>query len=230
MFDGVFSCLYCPREEVASILPNGLRLAPNVSDDDRHPVVFFFGEHTQGAVFYLGLSYRLGVGYAEMLIGVPFVIDHEGAGFYTYVPGMFCGYFPATWSGNRHYGYAKQDCSLGWIGPNYVVATEADGLVLRAFVARQGPWTSIETAPPGFEDARSLFEMPVLGHRGDGLLIESTFRLDFRASLTARAECSLQSDRAVLGISPESLSIPAVGSFHCRKMAWNLTWPTRHRG
>src|SRR4029453_3625044 len=99
-FNGCIAFSNWQKEEVAAVLPDELELAVNTSAaSELHPVAFIFGEQTDGATIFGGITFPMGVNYHELAFAIPFVKHRRGPYLHTFVPRMYSSFFPATWAG-----------------------------------------------------------------------------------------------------------------------------------
>src|SRR5215468_7354552 len=140
-FNGCIAFCNWRREDVARVLPAELELAANTSPaPEWHPVVFIFGEQTEGATIFAGLTFPMGISYHEFAVAIPFVKHRRGRNLHTFVPRMYSSFFPATWAGNAHYGLAKEMASMRQQGPLFDVTTPDGTQLLHASVEPAGEW------------------------------------------------------------------------------------------
>ena len=231
-FNGCIAFSNWLKEEVAAVLPDELELAVNTSAaPGLHPVAFIFGEQTEGATIFAGVTFPMGVNYHELAFAIPFVKHRRGRYLHTFVPRMYSSFFPATWAGNAHYGLGKEMGTMRWEGPLFAVAT-ADGTpVFHASIEPVGEW---EAGPrcdlPNFAAMRAVFALPVVGRRTDGTYVTSYFGWDFGAAQVrpARAALSINAGLAQ-GVNPHSCATVSSGTFEVRRMIWRLSWPVSCR-
>ena len=231
-FNGCIVVCSWPREDVERILPAELLLAENRSaTPHRHPVVFVFGEQTEGATRFAGVTIPLGIRYEEFALAVPFVRHAQGQNLHTYVPRMVASYFPATWNGNAFYGLGKRMGRLGWEGPIFRMTDTEGQLLFHAAVEATGDWSpGGGGALPNFDRMREFFSLPVVGRRENGALVGCYFDWDFRGARVRPTDARVSIDAPfaeglVCGSSPGAPS----GSFEVHRMLWRLSWPGRCR-
>ncbi len=228
IFDGCIAFANWPRKDVERLLPPELRLAANVSATPAlHPVVFIFGENTDGATIFAGFTLPLGVDYAEFALAIPFVQHGSRDGLHVYIPRMYSGYFPATWNGNLHYGFGKETATMYWDGPVFVVMSEAGALLLRAAVETAAEWQSANScAVPNFAAMQAVFSLPVLGRKANGTWVRSHFGWDFSAAqVRPAAACVSIEAPLVKGLPRRRCEAVPGGAFDVRGMVWRLSWP-----
>jgi len=140
-FNGCIAVTNWLRAEVERLLPPQLALAANASPTpDIHPMIFVFGEQTQGAVIFARLPVPAGPDYGEFALAIPFVRHRDGRHLHVHVPRMYSSYFPATWNGNAHYGFGKAMARMEWRGPVFLMTSETGDLLLHAAVEPAGAW------------------------------------------------------------------------------------------
>jgi len=231
-FNGCIAFANWPRREVERLLPPELRLAKNVSSTPQlHPLVFIFGDNTEGATIFGGITLPLGVQYPEFALVVPFVQHGSHSHLQVYIPRMYSGYFPATWNGNLHYGFGKETAKMYWDGPLFVVVAEAGRLLLRAAVDTSAPWQPADPcALPNFAAMQAVFSLPVLGRKANGTWVGSHFGWDFSAARVRPAAACISIDAPLVAGLPvrRSEAVPG-GAFDVRGMVWRLTWPAACR-
>jgi hypothetical protein len=220
----------CPwsRDDVARILPPTLRLAaaPGVARD-QHPVVFVFGEHDRSAVLFASLALSTGVRFRELLIAVPYVREAQGTRRALFVPRVFSGEPVVTWSGNAHYGFAKQMVPMEWLGDTFVVSGDDGGLLTHATVQATAPWQQAPgTRPPALVAAAALARLPFLGHRRDGSLVWSHSAWDFAEAWIRPVRASISIDAPLgRGLAPTLCHGAPLGGLEVAGMRWRLSWP-----
>ena len=231
-FNGYIAFTNWPRAEAGRLLPPDLELCANVSaTPDAHPVVFIFGDQTQGAMLFGGFTFSLGVHYQELAMAIPFVKHKHGEYVHTYMVRMYSGYTVATWNGNFHYGFSKETARLRWQGPMYIVTTEDDALLLHAAAQATGKWSAGEScALASFAAMRTIFAQPVVGRKSNGAYVCSYFGWDFGEALVRPADVWVSIDAPfVEGLTPrECYDVPS-GTFQVRRMLWRLSWPSSCR-
>jgi len=227
-FNGWIALCSWSRTEVARLLPADLELAANVSLEDRsHPVVFLFGEQTEGATIFAGVTFPMGVRYHEFCVAIPFVIRGADPALHVYVPRMYSSYAPATWAGNAHYGFGKETAAMRSDDSTFVITDEQGALVFHAMTEPAGDWAPAERCDsPGFASLESVFELPIVGRRHDGSYVTSHFRLDFRLARVRAARAALSIDAPfVAGLRPGWRSSLPSATFEVERMVWGLSWP-----
>jgi hypothetical protein len=227
-FNGCIAVCSWPRAEVAALLPPELVLAGgDAPGRERHPVVFVFGEHTEGATLFGGLTFALGVDYHEFALAVPFVRHRAGRFLHTFVPRMYASFFPAAWAGNTHYGLAKAMATMGWHGPQFVITAPDGALLLHASIEAAGAWQAAALgAWPALLALRQAFALPIAGRRNDGSYVASYFGWDFTEALVRPIDAAVAIDAPLVdGITPRWCSALDAGAFEVRRMLWRLSWP-----
>jgi len=227
-FNGFVVLMDWERADVARLLPAELELAENTSGmPHRHPVVLLFGEQTEGAVIFAGLTVPMGPDYGEFAIAVPYVRHRHGRYLHVHVPRMYSSYFPATWSGNAYYGFAKAMASMAWEGPTFMMRSAAGDSLLHAEVEPAGSWSRAARELSGL---RALFSLPVVGRRADASLVSSYWDLDFQDALARPAHVRVSIDAPLVeGLASRRDIGVSAGAFEVRGMLWRLTWPAPFR-
>ncbi|HUE29528.1 MAG TPA: hypothetical protein VMR79_01565, partial [Verrucomicrobiae bacterium] len=226
-FSGCIACTNWRRSDVEAILPPYLELATNTTAPELHPVVFIFGEQSDGAILFAGFTVRTGVTYHELGIVVPFVQHHRGRHLHSYVPRMYASYFPSVWHGNANYGFSKEMARMGWQGPVFLLTRENGSLLLHAETEPAGTWSPGSSCDaPNFGAMRAIFELPVIGRRGDGSHVCSYFGWSFEDALVRPSDaCVSIHAPLVAGIRPRRHHDVPGGTFEVRGMLWRLSWP-----
>jgi hypothetical protein len=231
-FNGCIAFCNWSRDDVARILPADLELAVNVSPTpDLHPLVFIFGEQTQGATIFGGMTFRMGVRYHEFGMAIPFVKHRRGQHLHTFVPLMCSSYFPATWAGNAHYGFAKRMATMRWEDSLFVMTKPQGALLLHISVEPAGEWVPGAACDlPNFGGMRSIFALPVLGRRRDGTYVQSYFGWDYAEARVRAARAAVSIDAALVeGLTPRTCTSLGSATFEVQGMAWRLSWPEFRR-
>src|SRR5262249_5149920 len=174
-FNGCIAFSNWQKEEVAAVLPDELELAVNTSAAaELHPVVFIFGEQTEGATIFGGVTFPMRVNYHELAFAIPFVKNRRGTHLHPFVPRVVSVFFPARWAGNGNYGLGKGMGTMRWEGPRFAVAMADGTMVFHASIEPVGGW---EAGPrcdlPNFAGMRDVFALPVVGRRTDGTYVTS---------------------------------------------------------
>jgi len=226
-FAGTIVWCELPRDEVAQMLPRTLRLGrASRGRDDRHPVVFIFGEHDRSAVVFASLTMPTGARFHEMVIGVPFVHGPDGAGPALFVPRVFSGEPVATWSGNAHYGFAKSLVPMEWLGDTFVVSDERSALLAHIAVEPAGEWQQAATSTlPAHAATVILSRLPVLGQRPDGELVHSRFEWGFADAWTRPVHAAVHIDAPLAPGLDRGLHHATENSVEVSGMGWRLSWP-----
>ena len=231
-FNGYIAFSNWPRADVERLLPQELQLCANTSSSpDVHPVVFIFGDQTEGAMILGGFTFSVGVHYQELGVAIPFVKHRRGPYAHTFMARMYSNYGIATWNGNTHYGFSKEMATLRWQGPVFLVSTEAGTLLLHAAVEAGGDWSP---GPAGtlenFAAMRAIFSLPVLGRKANGEYVASYFGWDFSEASVRGADSCVSIDAAFLeGLTPRRYHDVSSGTFEVRGMIWRLSWPAPPR-
>ena len=228
-FNGCIAFTNWPRPHVERLLPPELRLAANVSSaPSLHPLAFIFGENTDGATIFGGVTLPLGVRYFEFALAIPFVQHVSHSPLQVYIPRMYSGYFPATWNGNLHYGFGKETATMYWDGPVFVIMTEAGALLLRAAVDATARWFPGRSCTlPNFAAMQAVFSLPVLGRKSNGTYVRSHFGWGFDDAQVRSADACISIDAPlVAGLPRRRCEAVAGGTFEVRGLVWRLTGPT----
>src|SRR4030095_9646120 len=228
VFNGCIAFCNWRRDDVAAVLPGELQLATTTSAPAFHPVAFIFGEQTEGATIFAGITFPLGVRYHEFAMAIPFVEHRPGRALHIFVPRMYSSFFPATWAGNAHYGLAKAMATIQWHEATVSITTPDGATPFGACGEPAGDWTPGSCCTlPNFADVRAVFDMPVIGQRDDGSYVTSYFGWDFAAALVrpARATLSIAAPLA-RGIIPQTCNGLPSATFEVQRMIWRLSWPS----
>ncbi len=230
-FAGRLCVVGLPRADVVATLPPSLELmSGGCVDPAQHPVLFVFGEQADGTLLVGGRPVPLGIHYGEFAVLVPFVRQRHDATPHVFVARMCSAYFPATWHGNAHYGFAKTTARMRTEGPLFVLSDDDDRLLLHAAVEPRGPWEPATTATlPTIVAVRRLFEhLPVLGRRADGSILCSRFGWDFTHADLRPAAGWISIDGPLLeGLGPRLCAGVPGGTLEVRNLLWKLSWPAR---
>ena len=220
------------RGEVERLLPAELALGTNTSPTpDLHPVAFVFGDLTDGATLFGGVTFFTGIAYQEFAMAIPFVKHTHCAHLHTYIPRMYSSYFPPTWSGNTYYGFAKEIARLRWHGPIFMITTDDDRLLLHVPVETGGSWLPGGSCQlPNFAAMQEIFALPVVGRKADGTYICSYFSWDFSNALVRPADSCVSIDAPLFeGLTPRRCDDVSSGTFQVQHMLWKLSWPSSCR-
>lgn len=226
-FNGCIAICNWRRDAVAAALPPELELAANRSRHRHwHPVVFIFGEQIDGATIFGGITVPMGVRYDEVAFAVPFVRRRDGERLHIFIPRMYSSYFPATWTGNAHYGLAKVMARMEWRGGCYTVTT-LDGVEqFRGVVEPAGPWIAARDCTlRSLVEVQGIFALPIAGRRGDGRYVGSFFGWDFAAARVRPVRATVSIPSFAGAVAPRSSTALAAGTFEVAGMRWRLSWP-----
>jgi hypothetical protein len=225
-FSGCIVRCDLPRIEVTRSLPAALRLGRVAGcADDRHPVVFVFGEHDRSALLFASLTLPTGVRFYETVIAIPSVHSGSDASPALFLPRVFSGEPVVTWSGNAHYGFAKRLVPMEWLGDTFVVSDEKRALLAHVIVGRAHPWERAATSRLGaLRGAIELGRTPVFGCREDGNLVRSQFLWDFDEAWIRPIDANVSIDAPLCdglvqpgGAGVDGLEVSGLG--------WRLSWP-----
>ncbi len=228
VFNGCIAFCNWPADDVAAIVPPELELAVNASESPAvHPVVFLFGEQTEGATIFAGITFPLGVRYHEFAFAIPFVVHRRLRSVHTFVPRMYSSFYPATWAGNAHYGLAKQMTAMEWTGSRFAVAGPQDARPFDASVEPAGEWMAgARCTLDHFLAMQTVFAYPVMGRRDDGTYISSHFGFDFPAARVRSAHAQLSVDPTLArGVPRRTCSSLPSATFEVAGLMWRLSWP-----
>jgi hypothetical protein len=231
-FNGVIAFSNRSRSDVARCLPPGLELAANRSSaPDVHPLVFLFGEQTEGGTVFAGLTLPLGLRYHELALAVPFVKHSSGTRLHTWIARMYSSYFPATWNGNAYYGFAKEMAQMEQHGGLFVATGDDGKLLVHASVESTATWSNDPASEiPHFDAMREVFALPIVGRKASGDLVCSYFGFDFDDARVRACDASVFVDRPIVGgLATGDYPDVASGSIEVSGMAWRLSWPTSCR-
>ena len=228
-FNGCIAFTNWMRHEVEKLLPPELELATTTSSTTHfHPVVFIFGEQTEGTALFGGFTIPLGVAYNEFGMAIPFVKHRRGPYLHTFVARMYSSYFPATWNGNVHYGFSKEMAKMRWQGPVFTLTTEHDTPLLHIGVESGGAWLRGTFRDlENFEAVRDIFALPVVGRKSNGAYVCSHFGWDFSDALVRAVKACISIDAPFVdGLTPCECHSVSSGAFDVRGMLWKLSWPS----
>jgi hypothetical protein len=230
-FDGWIAFTSWPHADVEALLPAELELVPSVRTPGEHPVAFILGEQTDCAVLIGGFPVPTGARYHEVGMMVPFVKHRQGRHVHIYVPRMYASYFPAVWSGNLNFGFAKQLATISRHGHVLLVTGEGGVPLLEADVEPAGDWLpGASCRLENFDAMRAAFALPVVGRRNDGTLVCSYFGWGFADTFVRPGDsCIVIHQPLVPGLAPQRRPDVPAGSFEVRGLLWQLSWPARCR-
>lgn len=227
-FNGCVAVCDRPRREIERWLPRAMRLSePSPSERPDHAIVFLFGEQTRGTIHFGGVPIPLGIRYHEFALLVPNVRLGASAELHTFVARMYSSYFPAVWSGNTHYGFAKELASMRWRGSEFSLTPPGGMVAVRAIVEPLAEWSRAAVSPsPALSTLRLLDHLPVLGARRDGRVMRSRFHFGLDAALSRSVDAEVSvSSALVAGKQLGSYHATADHAFEVRDMSWRLSWP-----
>jgi hypothetical protein len=225
-FDGGIVLSSRPRPQVERLLPAELELAES-STPEAHPLVFIFGDLTQGATIFGGITWPLGVSYREFALAVPLVRRRGDPHLHTFVPRMYSSYFPATWNGNVFYGLGKEMAEMGWRERTFAIRSERGEALLHADLGAEGPWIrASDGGPDGFEATCALFRLPILGLKAGGRYVRSYFDWDLSQARARAVAPRVHVDAPIAeGVAPGRYPGAPGGSFEVQRMDWRLSYP-----
>lgn len=227
-FNGCVAVCDRPRREIERWLPRGMRLteAPR-SDPADHPLVFLFGEQTRGTIHFGGVPFPLGIRYDEFALFVPNVELGASSRLHTFVARMYSSYFPAVWSGNAHYGFAKALARMRWRGTEFSLTPPDGRVAVRAVVERRAEWRRAAISP---SRARSTLELltrlSALGIRRDGNVMRSRFHFGLDRAQVREVDAEIGVETAIVAGQPTGIYRAAErNALEVRGMSWRLGWP-----
>jgi hypothetical protein len=224
-FHGAVFASSRPREEIERWLPPGLELA---GGDARMPLVFLCGEQLAGATRFAGITLPLGIRYDEFALCVPWVRHVSSPRSHCYVARMFSSYFPATWSGNAHYGFAKEMAKLTRDGPTLRFVGEDATLRLELQLEARAPFGPARSVDPAVTALREMLALPVLGRRADASFVRSAFGFGFeRAEVRHAAAALAVATPLVPGFPTGAYQGDDDATLEVRHLPWRLSWPER---
>ena len=225
-FDGCLAMSLWPRADVERLLPSDLVLAPRADTAAAapHPVLALFGEHLDSGLVIAGLLLPMGIRYWEFCLAIPYVAARGGRHLHTYVARMYSSYFPAVWTSNAHYGFAKAQADMRWEGPLFVVTAPGGALLWHAAVESDAAWQRGDAS--GLAPLAEALALPMAGRRADGTWLESYFQLDFGAALLRPTRARLSVDAPLVeGLAPRlDYALPGA-ALQVQGMLWRLTHP-----
>lgn len=222
-FCGLVTSTMQPRERVARLLPEDLRLENGPSG--LAAIVFVLGEQRSGTALFGGMVIPPNVRYREFLLAVPGVHHGKSKQPHVFVPRMYASYYPAVWNGRENYGLGKEmgevECRDG-----IRLLTDADGaLVLHALTESRSDWMSERDTPESWHSLRAFFEEPILGRKPNGRYVRTRFDWDLRTARLQSVDCCTVVD-TTLECGLEADAYPdGEGSFAVRDMLWRVGWP-----
>jgi hypothetical protein len=231
-FHGVVAFSNWRREDAAAMLPEDLELGDTVvPSENKHPVVFTFGEHAGSAILFGSVGLTTGVRFPEMIIAVPFVRHRHDRSLHLFVARIFAGEGVVTWSGNAHYGFNKHMADMAWLGQTFVVSEFRGPLLMHATVDGGAAWRAGGACDlPNFRAMAEVFRLPALGRRQDGTYAVSYFEWDFDQGRVRPADAAISIDVPLgPGLGPRVCHGVASGTFGVRDMRWRISWPARAR-
>jgi hypothetical protein len=228
-FSGCLFATHQPRGAITALLPAGVRVAATASDcaPDSHPLVFLFGQQSEGTILFGGMSYPLGVRYTEFGVMIPFVAHGDGRHLHTYVARMYSSDFPPVHDGNVHYGFGKAQAEITWHGPIATLTTPEGALLCHATVEPLGAWQRAHAATTDLAWIQAAFTLPILGRKASGRYVRSHFRLGFRDALLRPVRCAMAIEMPLIdGMAAQRYFSAPGEAVEVQGMLWHLSWPT----
>jgi hypothetical protein len=227
-FSGWFACANWPRAALEALLPPALRLARNVSAaPEVHPLLFVFGEQSEGTILFGGMNVPMGVRYREFALAIPYVTRRDGRHLHTYVPRMYSSLHPPVRDGNVHYGFNKALAELERQGPIVTLTAAAGPLLWHAAVESSGGWCrAARAALPNLAALQAAFTLPNVGRKESGRYVRSYFGFDWQGAQVRPVRCAMSIDAPLVdGLAPQRCHSVAGGAFEVRGLLWRLSWP-----
>jgi hypothetical protein len=219
-FAGCLAVIDIAREALLPMLPPSVRLPE--SESPKYPCLLVFGEQRNGTTFFGGMAVPWGLRYHELMVAVPFVRWDAVPGEHLFVSGMTCDFWPAVWNGNFYYGFRKRLAQMSWDGDRFSAAGEGRHPGFRATARGRGQATD-----DALDWIRSAAALPVLGHRDDGVFVQSRFDWDFREAEVDPVTLAFTLGRHFRELPPgESTACRQDDAYRVRRMQWRLSWPT----
>ncbi|MDO9418444.1 NAD(P)-binding protein [Pararhizobium sp.] len=233
--EGVFSFHALPKEDVRTMLPQGLVLSKqSLTPAGTHPVTFLFNRQTNVCPSFLPqfLGFK---SYLESIVAINCVEMNGGDGtIFSFLPALFLDNRLATFSGRFFYGLAKHFAKNEMTASTYRTATQQNAPVwAMQFFDCSPACRLVELGNIGL--VRALLDTPILTPRGTASWQAMAF--DFSVGSAFAAPVSTQIDIfATNGIGlpagrlisppfrpdPEETGLP--GAFRCWT-SWTLSNP-----
>jgi hypothetical protein len=227
-FNGCVAVCDRPRREIGRWLPRGMRLTePSPSERVDHAIVFLFGEQTRGTIHFGGVPIPLGIRYHEFALLVPNVRFGASTALHTFVARMYSSYFPAVWSGNAHYGFAKELARMRWSGSEFSLTSAGGQAAMRAVIESRTEWSRAVGSPSAAVSVMQLLNrLPVLGVRRDGRVMRSRFHFGLNVALVRDVDATITVGSPLVAGQPTGIyRAKKDGGFEVSDMSWRLSWP-----
>jgi len=225
-FAGCIVATHVSRHAIEALLPPGIALADTTAAPDSHPLVFIFGQQSEGTILFGGMSYPLGVRYTEFGVAIPYVTFGADRDLHTYVPRMYSSYFPPVRDGNMHYGFGKAQAVIDWHGPIATLVTPDGVLLCHATIAALAAWHRDASAAHELAWVQAAFALPVLGRKANGRYVRSRFRFDFRDAVVRPVRCAMAIEVPLVdGMAAQRCYSAPGEAVEVRGMLWQLSWP-----
>jgi uncharacterized protein with NAD-binding domain and iron-sulfur cluster len=180
--DSWVNFLALPADEVASLLPPGLELAPqSVTANGTHPVTILLNQQLSVRPSFLpNLPYFSGP-YLEAIVAVGYVrhklSGHEPEGLFAYLPVLYLNNWIDTAAGRFFYGLNKQMADIRMVNNRYAVS-KSGKMLLSAKLFDRGRIGQPDSFP-AFETVRGLLSQPMIAPRQVGRWQYSLLAFDF---------------------------------------------------
>lgn len=238
--DAEVAFLPLPTEDVAALLPAGLKLAGPEEGWNRpghHPVYLLFGEqlNVRPVLGDRPAPERLAWNYFEFIVGIPHVKFRDGSSEeeYAYMARLFLDHIPAIAAG-KVYGFAKKLASISRNSGFYDTRSPWGGTHhFSAYFETRGPEMPLAELP-NFDSAAPMFSLPLVGQTDLGYYVCSDFFWDLE---NARGEAVrtryVVHNPFLPAFSVQAYDLPAIserpyGSFRM-SIPWRLSAPRRCR-
>jgi hypothetical protein len=126
-----------PKENVQSMLPKGLELAPqSITPEQMHPVMFAFGKQMNVKLQISSGESILNMNYLENITGVPYVqLDRELSygntkSPFLYSPRLFLNAPLPVFGGKELWGFEKEMANVGWPAEENYFFVNSQNLIL----------------------------------------------------------------------------------------------------
>jgi hypothetical protein len=217
-FGGCLAVVPVDRRTLQSRLPPSISLPQG--DADECPCLLVFGEQADGKTFFGGLTVPWGLRYHELMLAIPFARCDRGRD-HLFVSGTVCDFWPAVWNGNTFYGFSKRFAPMSWDGTQFFVKDDDGGVAFCGALEVADRTSGKEV----FAWIQSAAALPVLGVRGDGVVIRTRFEWDFGAATVEPAALHLTVGKGFDELLLLNRPFREDGVYRVAGMQWRLGWP-----
>jgi len=240
-YDGTLTATLLDRELVQAVLPPQARLAaPKTPSWTRHPVLCLMGRQNDPCALVGGQVQTIPTArpYNELILLIPYTVHVGLERWHSFAARMYLDDIAATAIGDLAYAYSKLLGEFDLTGSSAQVISL--GRTVYEIENDDGDDDGSGAAPvwmadaqarqqlPGYEAARQVMDMPIIGYSGLYGYVRSFFEWDRSQAEVAATRCVFRFNQACRpGMQPwvalGFLETAPHAAFRVRKVRWRLS-------